>query len=97
MIDVLSKVNVQYHKADPKDGVFKQYKSVPNRYRSNFNKISLVQSSYDIFCEPLDLTDYQSVYASNQCDYELLNLAMQQSIRKHMESLWSSSYYQYSR
>lgn len=89
------KVQVRYMKADPSDGNFKEYKRINARYISRQNKLILVSESYDVFCEELDTSLFKNgVNDYDNCDNELIQLAMITYIRSSVSKSLCSSYYQ---
>ena len=69
-------LNVCYMKEDL-DGVQKEFKTIPKRYSSVSSKLTLVRDSYDLFCEPVRMTDSNDLY---DCDNEILMLSVNYAI-----------------
>lgn len=53
------------------DETGKSFKIVPKRYKSNFNKLTLVSDGYKIYCEPIDRV------CCDSNDYEDIGLALE--------------------
>lgn len=67
-----------------KDSIGKCFITVPKRYKSNFNKLTLVRNEYKIYCEPIDslVLNFESKF--DDCDTELTIEYLNQEIRNEV-------------
>ena len=68
------------------DELGKSFRIVPKRYKSSFNKLTLVHSGYKIYCEPISSLVLNFESSLDDCDSELLIEWTKQEIRKEVMS-----------
>lgn len=69
------------------DNFGRQYKTVPKKYVSHFNKLNLVSDGYNIYCENIENGEFK-----HDCDMELFSEYLKEQVSLKLLDMMKSNW-----